>query len=868
MFDFTNRVKKVINELAPKEAKRLGHESFGPEHILLGLLKAQDSVAIKILQNLNIGLNELRKEIEKRCDKDSVTLLIDPASHDKVQRVLEMSREEARRLKHNYVGSEHILLAILRENTSIAAAALGTFSVTYQVVRNELNQTLGIPQGGGPFNFRIGQQTRKESSKTPMLDEFARNLSKMAAEKSVDPVIGRSVEINRVIQILSRKTKNNPILIGEAGVGKTAIVEGLAQRILNKDIPESMFENLVFSLDIAALIAGTKYRGEFEDRLKKIMKEIQSNSSIILFIDEIHTIIGAGAAEGAMDAANILKPALARGEVQCIGATTLKEYKKYIERDSALERRFQTIIVDEPSVEDTMRILMGLKKSYEKYHSVIYEKSSIKAAVRLSNKFVTDRYLPDKAIDILDEAGSRARLQNSVIPKKIKSYEGYILKMIKEKNERVRNQEYEKAAKLRDQIVAMEQEYLNKISEWRKNQKEKKLFISEADIASIMSDWTSIPLQQLELSESQKLVDMEQELATRVVGQNKAIEKIAKAVRRSRSGLKSTHKPIGSFIFLGPTGVGKTQLAKSLAEFMFGSPESLIRFDMSEYMELHSVSKFIGSPPGYVGYEEGGLLTEAVRRKPYSILLFDEIEKAHPDVQNILLQILDEGELTDTMGHRVDFKETIVIMTSNIGARQLLKGGRLGFGENNDKSEAKKDKLMEEMKRFFSPEFLNRVDDVIVFESLLPKDIVKIVEILIEEINKSIISKDIHLVLSRAAFKYIASEGYDEKFGARPLKRVIQREIEDVLSLMILKEKIKGPSVVQIDHNNKKLDFKLNKLSSQKLKKLQKKYLAGEQSVEDLWSDYESETTQNISQENNGKNKEHPPTPKTELAPI
>ena len=866
MFDFTNRVKKVINELAPQEAKRLGHESFGPEHILLGLLKAQDSVATKILQNLNIGLEELRKEVEKRCDKGSVVLLIDPTNHDKVQKILEMSREEARRLKHNYVGSEHILLAILREKTSIAAAALEAFSVTYQVIRNELNRTLGVPQGVSPVNFRIGRQSKRENSKTPVLDEFSRNLSKMAVEKSVDPIIGRSVEIDRLIQILSRKTKNNPILIGETGVGKTAIVEGLAQRIISKEVPESMFENLVFSLDVAALIAGTKYRGEFEDRLKKIMKESQSNLNTILFIDEIHTIIGAGSAEGAMDAANILKPALAKGEIRCIGATTLKEYKKYIERDSALVRRFQTIIVDEPSIEDTMRILMGLKRNYENYHGVIYKKSSIKASVRLSNKFITDRYFPDKAIDILDEAGSRARLKSSIIPEEIKNYESYIAKTTKEKNERVKNQEYEKAAKLRDKIVAMEQEYSNRLSEWRNIQKEKKLFISEFDIANIISDWTSIPLQQLELSESQKLVNMEQELASVVVGQNEAIEKISRAVRRSRSGLKSNHRPIGSFIFLGPTGVGKTQLAKSLAEFMFGSTGSLIRLDMSEYMELHSVSKFIGSPPGYVGYEEGGLLTEAVRRKPYSILLFDEIEKAHPDVQNILLQLLDEGELTDTMGHRINFKETIVIMTSNIGARQLLKGSTLGFTKNDDRSGAKKDKIMEEMKRFFSPEFLNRIDDVIIFESLFPKDIVKIVEMLIEEINESVITKDIHLVLSRPALKYIASEGYDEKFGARPLKRLIQKEIEDKLSLMILKERIKGPTEIKIDHVNKKLDFRLTKLSEQKIKKLQKKYLTGEQSVEDLWDDYENET-QDVSPKN-PKDKEHPPAPKTELASI
>ena len=842
MFDYTNRVKKVINEFAPKEAKRLGHEYLGPEHILLGLLKAQDSVAVKILQNLNISLNELRKEVEKRCEQDSVTLLIDPNSSDKIQRVLGYSREEARKLRHSYIGSEHMLLAILRESDSIPAAALAAFSITYQVIRNELNQTLGLSQTI-PINFRAGgpQQVKKEVSQTPVLDEFARNLTKAAENRSVDPVVGRNTEISRVIQILSRKRKNNPILIGEAGVGKTAIVEGLAQVILKKRVPEPLFDARVFSLDVAALIAGTKYRGEFEDRLKKIMKEIQANKNVILFVDEIHTIIGAGAAEGAVDAANILKPALSRGEIQCIGATTLKEYKRYVERDAALERRFQAVMVEEPSIEDTIRILLGLRKTYEKYHRVTYNKDSIKAAVRLSNRFITERFLPDKAIDIIDEAGARERLKRSVVPDEIRSYEHLIGKMTRDKNEKVRLQEYERAAKLRDEIVKLEKEYEKKLADWRKNQKEKPVLISENSIVDILSEWTGIPLQQLKESESRKLINMEKELAERVVGQKSAVEKIAKAVRRSRSGLKSGKKPIGSFMFLGPTGVGKTQLAKTLAEFMFGSHEMMVRFDMSEYMEMHSVSKFIGSPPGYVGYEEGGLLTEAVRRKPYSILLFDEIEKAHIDIQNILLQVLDEGELTDTMGHCVDFKETIIIMTSNLGARQLLKGGKVGFEEDKEKKATKKDQVMQELKRFFSPEFLNRIGEVVVFDALSHEDVKEIVYILLDEMNENVIQKNLYIQLSDSAVKYLSEKGFDEKFGARPLKRLLQKEIEDELALRILKREVERPTLVRVDYKDKKLNLKLSPMSSARLMKLKKEYLPDEKSVEEFWDDYDKD---------------------------
>jgi len=837
MFDFTNRVKKIINEYAPKEAKRMGHEYLGPEHILLGLLKTTDSVAVKVLQNLNIDLQELRKEVERRCEHDSMTLLVDPGNKDKVQKILEFSREEARKLRHSYIGSEHIMLALLRDNTSIASAALGSFSITYQIIRNELNQTLGLPQGGA-MNFKgQGSSQKKEATKTPLLDEYARNLTKLAEEGKIDPVIGREKEIDRVIQIISRKTKNNPILIGEAGVGKTAVVEGLAQRIYLKKVPESLFNRLIYSLDVAALIAGTKYRGEFEDRIKKVMKEVRSNPGVVLFIDEVHTIIGAGAAEGAVDAANILKPALARGELQCIGATTLREYKKYIEKDSALDRRFQSVLVEEPSEDDTIRILSGLRKSYEKHHGVTYSKESIKAAVRLSSRYITDRFLPDKAIDVIDEAGASVRLKNARMPDDIKEMERKISKMIRDKNEQVRVQEYENAARLRDKIVNLEKELDTKIENWRVEQREKPIPIEESHIVQVLSDWTGIPLQQLHTDEQQLLLKMEETLASRVIGQKNAIDQITRAIKRSRTGLKNPGTPIGSFIFLGPTGVGKTELAKVLAEFLFGDEDALIRFDMSEYMELHSVSKFIGSPPGYVGYEEGGQLTEAVRRKPYSVLLFDEIEKAHPDIQNIMLQILDEGELTDTMGNHVDFKETIIIMTSNIGARNLLKGGKVGFNSEDVKIEAKKDQVLDELKRHFSPEFINRVDQIITFELLKQEDILKIVDIFMDEINNNTINQGVYIELTADARKYLAEKGYSETYGARSLKRVIRTEIEDVIADELLQKNKRENIKFTISCKEDKLTFKQGKLSDKKLEELKHHYHDEEDNIDNYWDD-------------------------------
>jgi ATP-dependent Clp protease ATP-binding subunit ClpC len=847
MFDFTNRVKKIINEYAPREAKRLGHEFLGPEHILLGLLKAQDSVAVKMLMNLGIDLGELRKEIEKRSEQDSATLVIDPTSKDKVQRILELSRDEARKMRHSYIGSEHVLLSLLRDTNGVVAAALQTFQINYQVIRNELNATLGLPQAT-TTQKTAAAQPKKEASKTPMLDEFARNLSRMAEEKLTDPVIGRDHEIERVIQILSRKTKNNPILIGEAGVGKTAIAEGLAQRITQKRVPEPMFNRQVYSLDVAALIAGTKYRGEFEDRIKKIMKEIRTNREVILFIDEVHTIIGAGAAEGAVDAANILKPALARGEIQCIGATTLREYKRYIERDSALERRFQSVMVEEPSVEDAIRILAGLRHAYEKHHAVSFSKEAIISAVKLSDRYIKDRFLPDKAIDIIDEAGSHARLKSAVIPEEIKEIEKEMQQLTRDKNEMVRQQEYEKAAKLRDQIGEANTRLADAMNSWRRSQKEARVEITAEDISKVIADWTGIPLQQLKDSENERLIKMPEELAERVVGQKAAIDQISRAVRRARMGLKSIKKPIGSFIFLGPTGVGKTELAKALAEFMFGDEEALIRFDMSEYMEMHSVSKFIGSPPGYVGHEDGGQLTEAIRRHPHSVLLFDEIEKAHPEIQNILLQVLDEGELTDNSGHHVDFKETIIILTSNIGARFLQKGGKLGFSEGDNKQDGKREQVLEELRKHFSPEFLNRIDDVIIFDPLTRDEIQEIVDLTIDEINYNALAKNMYLTLKGNARSYLAEKGYSEKYGARPLKRLVQREIEDELAMMLLEKKITQPVEIKISTSKKdgveKLSFAFENLSAEKFLEIKGEYYEDEASIDEIWENSMLETAE------------------------
>ena len=807
MFDFTKRAKRVINEYAQQEAKRLGHDMIGPEHILLGLLREEDSVAIKILKNLNIDLGELRKEVERRAKQGGSTLLLDISPNpDKYQRIIEYSKEEARRLKHNYVGTEHILLALLRDNNNVAGAALANFSVNYSVIKGEILRILGVATGGTAPGG--GRQTSQEKSRTPTLDEFARDLTQLARDKKLDPVIGRDMEIQRVIQVLCRKTKNNPVLIGEAGVGKTAIVEGLAERIIANQVPDILFEKRVIALDLASLVAGTKYRGEFEDRLKKIMREIQNSSNIIVFIDELHTLIGAGAAEGAIDAANMLKPALARGEIQTVGATTLSEFRKYIEKDSALERRFQSIHVKEPGVEDTILILKGLKKTFEAHHKVKYSDDSVELAVKLSERYINDRFLPDKAIDVIDEAGSRARLANSSRPDEIVKLEDEIKALTQKKDDLVKSQEYEKAAQVRDEINLQKEVLEEKVNQWQEKIADYSVEITPEDIYSVVSLWTGIPLERIEEGEASKLLRMEEELRNRIVGQDEAVKNVSRAVRRSRTGFKDPRKPSGSFIFMGPTGVGKTELARALAEFLFGNEESLFRLDMSEYMEPHSISKLIGSPPGYVGYDDAGQLSEYVRRHPYSVILFDEVEKAHPDVFNLLLQILEEGTLTDTHGRKVDFRDTIIILTSNIGARAMQKGGKLGFVEDKEIREAgKREMVLEELKRHFNPEFLNRIDDVITFHTLSQEHIRSIIDIMLDRMNENLFEKQILLDMSPEARDLVAKKGYDEKYGARPLRRVLQRDVEDYMANRMLEGAFRSPTKIYISRKSEEETF-------------------------------------------------------------
>jgi ATP-dependent Clp protease ATP-binding subunit ClpC len=798
MFDFTKRAKRVINEYAQQEAKRLGHDMIGPEHILLGLLREEDSVAIKILKNLSIDLKQLKKEVERRTRQGGSATLLDLSPNpDKYQKIIDYSKEEARRLKHNYVGTEHILLALLRDNNNIAGATLTSFQVNYSVIKGEILRILGVATST-PAQPTT-RQPAAEKSRTPTLDEFARDLTALAQDKKLDPVIGRDMEILRLTQVLCRKTKNNPVLIGEAGVGKTAIVEGLASRIVAMEVPDLLFDKRVIALDLASLVAGTKYRGEFEDRLKKIIREIQNAKNVIIFIDELHTLIGAGAAEGAIDAANMLKPALARGEIQCIGATTLTEYRKYIEKDSALERRFQPVFVKEPSVEDTILILKGLKKAFEDHHRVIYSEESIELAVKLSERYITERFLPDKAIDIIDEAGSRARLQNSSRPEEILALEEEIKLLSRKKDDLVRAQEYEKAAQVRDEINLKKQELEDVHREWQEKLSSSAIEIIPEDIYSVVSMWTGIPLEKIEESEASKLLRMEEELKKRVVGHSEALHLVSRAVRRSRTGFKDQRKPSGSFVLLGPTGVGKTELARALAEFLFGTEEALFRLDMSEYMEPHSVSKLIGSPPGYVGYDDAGQLTEYVRRRPYSVVLFDEIEKAHPDVFNILLQILEEGTLTDTHGRKVDFRDTIIVMTSNLGARELQKGGRLGFAEDTAQIEAgRREKAMEALKKHFSPEFLNRIDEIIYFQPLNREQIKEIVGIMLRRMNEQLFDRKILVEIDDSGREYFADVGFDEKFGARPLRRALQREVEDYMASRFLEGAFREPTKILI----------------------------------------------------------------------
>ncbi len=792
-YNFTDRVRKVL-QMAREEAARLHHEYVGTEHILLGLIREGEGVAAAVLTNLNVDLEEIQQKIEETVKKGKAAAAAGPdlPYTSRAKKVLELAMSEARELNHSYVGTEHLLLGLLREEKGIAAQVLTDAGVNLEQARAETLRLLGsemptTPAGGGTGAQPTPPKSEKKS-KTPALDHFCRDLTQLAAEGSLDPTIGRQKEIERVMEILSRRKKNNPVLIGEPGVGKTAIVEGLAQLIAGGQCPDALKDHRVLSLDMAAVIAGTKYRGQFEERLKAVINEIAQNKNIILFIDELHTLVGAGAAEGAVDASNMLKPALARGELQCVGASTLNEYRKYIEKDGALERRFQTVIVDPPTIEETIEILKGLRKRYEDHHRVIIPDETLIEAAKLSERYITDRFLPDKAIDVIDEAGARARLAAQVPPPEVAELKDKLEGINGDKEAAVRDQNFEKAASLRDSERELQAEIRRKQEEWERERQTRRPTISEEGVAFIVSRWTGIPVTRLQEAETARLLRMEDELHQSVVGQNEAIQVISRAIRRSRAGLKDPKRPIGSFIFSGPTGVGKTELARALARFLFADAQALIRVDMSEYMEKFSVSRLIGAPPGYVGYEDSGTLTKAVRRKPYSVVLLDEIEKAHPDVFNILLQVLDEGHLTDNYGRLIDFKNTVVIMTSNVGARDVVKGKTLGFGQPDAKNEFDRmsEKVKEEVNKVFNPEFLNRLDDVIVFHSLNREHIALIVAILARDVQKRLGEEELTLRLTQGATDFLVDHGYDEHYGARPLKRAIQKYVEDPLSEKIL----------------------------------------------------------------------------------
>ncbi|MGF1600905.1 MAG: ATP-dependent Clp protease ATP-binding subunit [Chloroflexi bacterium AL-N5] len=805
MFErFTEKAIKVIM-LAQEEARRLGHNFVGTEQILLGLIGEGTGVAAKVLKSMGVNLKDARVEVEKIIGRGSGFVAVEIPFTPRAKRVLELSLEEARQLGHNYIGTEHLLLGLIREGEGVAARVLENLGVDLGKVRTQVIRMLGetaeVTAGGGSGR-----------TKTPTLDEFGSNLTQLAIDGKLDPVVGRQKEIERVIQILGRRTKNNPVLIGEPGVGKTAIAEGLAQRIANDDIPDILEDKRVVTLDIGLLVAGTKYRGEFEERLKKIMDEIRQASNVILVIDEVHTLIGAGAAEGAIDAANILKPALARGELQCIGATTLDEYRKHIERDAALERRFQPVMVGEPSVEETIEILYGLRERYEQHHKLKILDESLDAAAKLSDRYISDRFLPDKAIDLIDEAGSRVRLINSQLPPAAKELDKELRQVLKSKDDAVRSQDFDKAGELRDREMEIKSE-IRTISQAKREEgsdSEESPKVTEEDIAHIVASWTGVPLNKLTETESDKLMHMEDTLHQRLIGQEEAVKAISRAIRRARVGLKNPNRPIASFIFSGPTGVGKTELTKALATYFFGSEDAMVRLDMSEYMERHTVSKLIGSPPGYVGYNEGGQLTEAVRRRPYTVVLFDEIEKAHPDVFNMLLQILEDGRLTDAKGRTVDFKNTMLIMTSNIGSKVIEKGGGgLGFDFAEDQVDSQYNRIRslvnEELKQYFRPEFLNRLDEIIVFRQLTKDEVKDISEILLKEVFVRLEEKEIALQITDRFKDRLIEEGYNPSYGARPLRRAIMRLLEDTLAEEILSGRVKAgdTAIVDVDSEGK-----------------------------------------------------------------
>ncbi len=807
MYDrFTERAQKVLM-LANQEAQRLGHHYIGTEHLLLGLIGEGEGVAAKALASLNIQLTGVRQQVEIMIGRgDGQTQ--QPSYTPRSKKVIELAIGEAQQLGHNYIGTEHLLLGLIQEGEGVAAQVLQHMGADINLVRQRVIELLGGMAMTGQTAPAPGQTAAASGGPTPALNEYGRDLNKLASEGKIDPVIGRESEIERVIQILSRRTKNNPVLIGEPGVGKTAIAEGLAQRIVEARVPETLRTKRVVSLNMASLVAGSKYRGEFEERLKKVIDEIIQTGNVILFIDELHTLIGAGAAEGAMDAANILKPALARGELQCIGATTLDEYKKHIEKDAALERRFQTVMVAEPSVEDAIAILTGLRDRYEAFHKAQITDEAIAAAVKLSHRYIADRFLPDKAIDLMDEAASRVRLQAFSLPPDVKNIEKQLEKVRTEKEAAISAQEFETAAKMRDEEQKLKQDLEKRQQEWNQADN-KRVTVTEDDIAHVLASWTGIPVKKLAEAESERLLQLEDILHKRVVGQHDAVVSVSRAVRRARAGLKDPKRPIGSFIFLGPTGVGKTELARALAEAMFDDENAMIRLDMSEYMEKHTVSRMVGAPPGYVGYDEGGQLTDAVRRKPYSVILLDEIEKAHSDVFNILLQVLEDGRLTDSQGRTVDFKNTVIIMTSNVGVHHLRKDtAALGFlAGTNGKSdeETAKTKMMDEVKRHFRPEFLNRIDELIVFSSLNKLDLGKIVSIMLNDVNKRLSDAGITLEITDIAQAQLVNEGSDFQYGARPLRRAIQKLVEDPISEMMLRKEASAGDVilVHVDDNGK-----------------------------------------------------------------
>ncbi len=817
MNNFTPRAQQVL-ALARKEADRFNHNYVGTEHLLLGLIKLGQGVAVNVLQKMGLDLETVRMEVEKQVGSGPETKMVGNIPYTpRVKKVLALAGKEAKSLNHSYVGTEHILLGLLREGEGVAARVLKNLEVDIERTRNEILKELdpnftpqegeqepGIEGGGG------GSGSGKKEVKTPALRAFGRDLTELAKKGEIDPVIGRASEIERVIQVLCRRTKNNPVLIGEAGVGKTAIVEGLAQEIASGDVPELLHDKRVITLDLALMVAGTKYRGQFEERIKAVMDEIRRSKNVILFIDELHTIVGAGSAEGAMDASNIIKPALSRGELQCVGATTLNEYRKYIEKDAALERRFQQVKVEAPTVEQTVLILQGIRPKYEAHHKARYTDESLRAAAELSDRYLTGRFLPDKAIDIMDESGARARIGAMTRPPDVKDIEKEIENIRQQKESAIKAQDFEKAASLRDTEKQAKEKLERILTEWREQREEREVIVTEDDMRHVVSKWTGVPLNRMEQADTEKLLKMENELTDKVVGQNEAVVAISKALRRSRADLKDPRRPIGSFIFLGPTGVGKSFLAQTLAEFMFGDRDALIQIDMSEYMEKFTASRLIGSPPGYVGYEEGGQLSEAVRRRPYSVVLFDEIEKAHPDVMHLLLQILEEGKVTDSLGRKVDFRNTIIIMTSNIGAELIKKSTVMGFGasaQDTTNYDVMKDKILEEAKRVLKPEFVNRLDDLIVFHTLGRPELLQIVELEIKKVTARIRLKDITVALDDAAKDFLIEKGYDPQYGARPMRRAVERYLEDPMAEEILRGSIKPGDTAQVTVDNGKLVF-------------------------------------------------------------